>query len=165
MPSKEYKGRHVEVYLPTEELFRKWTEKAKEAGMKRSSWVIARVEAAEEESLAPKIAGAQSELKEENRRLRQELELKDRLLQAQETELFNLRNAAFLGPIRGKAHLEERLVEALRSGGVWSSNDLLKELGVDSRDGQSMQALVGQLQLLQDYGLVVESARGWSWAE
>jgi hypothetical protein len=64
---------------------------------------------------------------------------------------------------QGVVQLNERIVNILKSGGTWSSQDLLKELDVYPSDIKAIQIVTHQLQMLQDFDLVSESSRGWKW--
>lgn len=115
---------------------------------------------------AMELAKDQNALRDQNRNLRRDLENAKAELERQKTELFKLRYEALLQPVpRGVAQLNERIVDILRSGGTWSSQELLKELEVNPRDIEAIQIATRQLQMLQDFGLVRESVKGWRWVE
>lgn len=106
----------------------------------------------------------QETLRDQNRKLRRELESAKAELERQRTELFKLRNEALLQPMpQGVIQLNERLVDILKRGGTWSSNGLLKELDINPNDVEAIQIVTHQLQMLQDFNLVIEGARGWKW--
>ena len=102
-------------------------------------------------------------LQEETRNLRKELELRDAKLRELETEIFKLQQRAFLSSQPEENIYSEKLAQVLRSGGTWPGRELLKELGINHDDTKAIQILTKQLQILQDFGLVRESARGWRW--
>jgi hypothetical protein len=78
--------------------------------------------------------------------------------------MFKLRHEGLLQPLpRGLIQLNEKIVNTLRGGGVWSSRELLKELDVSPNDIEAIQITTRQLQMLQDFGLVQEGAKGWRW--
>jgi len=56
-------------------------------------------------------------------------------------------------------------VEALRAGGVLSNEELLSRLGVSPSEHEAVKAVSKQLELLESYGLVQPTPRGWRWAE
>jgi oligoendopeptidase F len=77
-----------------------------------------------------------------------------------------LRHEAILQPSpRGKIPLNEKLIETLKSGGLWSSKDLLKELGVDYNNIEAIEIIQKQLEMLVDFELIEETSRGWRWLD
>ena len=134
--------------------------------MPLSSWIFSAVEANRAGQGDPSINVDQDlqTLREENRRLRRELEgvTKDR--EQQRAALFKLKNEIFLkDQLVGVGEFDERLVNALRSGGSWPPREILAELQIDQRDADAIQIVTRQLQVLQDLGLVQDSPRGWRW--
>ena len=134
--------------------------------MPLSSWVFSTVEASRAGQGDPSINVDHDlqTLREENRRLRRELEgvTKDR--EQQRAALFKLKNEIFLkDQLVGVGEFDERLVTALKSGGSWPPREILAELQIDQRDADAIQIVTRQLQILQDLGLVQDSPRGWRW--
>jgi FtsZ-binding cell division protein ZapB len=166
MPLEKYRSRRWEIYFPSEEFLEKWKARAKAARMPLSKWIFETVEAHMDEDMdtAQEMARDQETLREQNRSLRRELENAKGELERLTTEVFKLKNEALLQPVpRGVVQLNERIVNILKSGGTWSSQDLLKELDVNARDIEAIQITTKQLQMLQDFELVRESAKGWKW--
>jgi predicted nuclease with TOPRIM domain len=166
MPLEKYRGRRWEIYFPSEEFLEKWKEKAKTVGMPLSKWIFETVEAHMDEDTmtAQELAKDQEALRDQNRNLRRELDNVKAELERQKTEAFKLKNEALLQPVpQGVVQLNERIVNILKSGGSWSSQELLKELDVNASDIEAIQIVTHQLQMLQDFDLVSEGARGWKW--
>lgn len=166
MPLKKYRSRRWEIYFPSEEFLEKWKERAKAAKMPLSKWIFETVEAHMDEDTitAQELARDQETLRDQNRNLRRELDNAKAELERQKTEAFKLKNEALLQPVpQGVVQLNERIVNILKSGGIWSSQDLLKELDVNASDIDAIQIVTHQLQMLQDFDLVSEGARGWKW--
>ena len=167
MPLEKYRGRRWEIYFPSEEFLQKWKERAKAARMPLSKWIFEIVEAHMDEDTitAQELARDQETLRDQNRSLRRELDNAKADLELQKTEVFKLKNEVLLQPVpQGVVQLNERIVNILKSGGSWSSQALLKELDVNASDIEAIQIVTHQLQMLQDFDLVSEGARGWKWA-
>lgn len=166
MPIKKYNNRRWEIYFPSEKFLEKWKERARAAKMPLSKWIFETVESrlAEDVIDAGEIAKDQESLRDQIRALRKELESSRAELERQKTEMFKLKHESLLQPVpNGFIQLSERLVDALKGGGTWSSRELLKELEVSSNDIEAIQITTRQLQTLQDFGLVREAAKGWRW--
>ena len=166
MPLEKYRGRRWEIYFPSEIFLEKWKERAKASRMPLSKWIFETVEAHmdEDTTTLQDLTMDQETLRDQNRKLRRELENAKAELERQRTELFKLRNEALLQPMpQGVIQLNERLVDILKSGGTWSSGALLKELDINPNDVEAIQIVTHQLQMLQDFNLVIEGARGWKW--
>jgi predicted nuclease with TOPRIM domain len=166
MPLEKYRSRRWEIYFPSEEFLEKWKERAKAAQMPLSKWIFETVEAHMDEDTitAQELARDQETLRDQNRNLRRDLDNAKAELERQKTEAFKLTNEVLLQPVpQGVVQLNERIVNILKSGGTWSSQDLLKELDVYPSDIKAIQIVTHQLQMLQDFDLVSESSRGWKW--
>ena len=134
--------------------------------MPLSKWIFETVEAHMDEDTitAQELARDQETLRDQNRNLRRDLDNAKAELERQKTEAFKLTNEVLLQPVpQGVVQLNERIVNILKSGGTWSSQDLLKELDVYPSDIKAIQIVTHQLQMLQDFDLVSESSRGWKW--
>ena len=166
MPLEKYRDRRWEIYFPSEKFLKKWKDRAKASGMPLSKWIFEIVEAHMEEDTitSQELARDQETLRDQNRNLRRELENVRADLERQKTEVFKLKNEVLLQPVpQGVVQLNERIVNILKSGGSWSSQALLKELDVNANDIEAIQIVTHQLQMLQDFDLVSEGARGWKW--
>lgn len=166
MPLKKYNHRRWEIYFPSEEFLVKWKEQAEAAKLPLSKWIFETVESslAEDDISAGEIAKDQEALRDQNRALRKELENTRAELERLKTEMFKLKHDSLLQPVpSGFIQLSEKIVDALKGGGTWSSRELLKELDVSPNDIEAIQITTRQLQTLQDFGLIQEVARGWRW--
>jgi septation ring formation regulator EzrA len=166
MPLKKYNKRRWEIYFPSEEFLERWKEQARTAKMPLSKWIFETVESrlAEGTINVGEFAKDQEALRDRNRSLRKELENARAELERHKTEMFKLKHEALLQPVpSGFIQLSEKIVDALKGGGTWSSRELLKELDVSPNDTEAIQITTRQLQTLQDFGLIQEGARGWRW--
>lgn len=167
MPKPEYNSRQMNLMLPSFEERERWKALSKKARMSFSEWICCIVEKHLLDELEgprePNLVRDQATLKDEIRKLHKELSEEKLKSERLETENFKLRHETFLRPINGPAQLPDRLVETLRSEGTWSNQALMQELGVTADDIKALNILVGQLHLLQDFGLVRESVKGWTW--
>ena len=166
MPGREYNGRTVQVIFPSSHFFQKWKDKAKSSKISLSKWIFETVEASEsEEPREPTIIQDQVALKDENRKLRRQLTEKEIIIERLETETFKLKHESFLRDLPGEKSYSIKLIEVLKSGGTWSSKDLLAEMAISVDDMKAMKIMTNQLYALQDFGLVRESnnGKGWTW--
>ena len=105
------------------------------------------------------------QLREENRKQREELKLKTLVLEKYETELFKLKHKAFSKPkeFDGVRLYSEELVEILKRGRIVNGHEILKDLSIDPEDSESVKLVSNQLENLQGFGLIKETANGWKW--
>src|SRR2546422_4566842 len=163
--------RTVWVYVPTEEHREKWEKLAAKADLTLSRWMLSVVEAhvrgAEDETFGAKadLWKENVKLREQNKRLTDEKKMSLALVEKLEDEVHRYRAELFLnGPdARRVKQYEKDLIDTLRSGGVWGSNDLLEKLRVRATDTRGVRAINLQLENLQGYGLVEATPRGWRW--
>ena len=81
-----------------------------------------------------------------------------------ERELRRYRAEPFLEPdFKGVRRLDRELVETLRDSGVLSNEEVLSKLGIDPREHEAVKAVSKQLEILESYGLVQPTPRGWRW--
>ena len=106
-----------------------------------------------------------AQLREENRKQREELKLKTLVLEKYETELFKLKHEAFSEPkeFDGLRRYSEELVAILKRGRIANGHDILRELSIDPKDSESVKLVSNQLENLQSFGLVKETSSGWKW--
>lgn len=161
-----YAHRRLEVYFSTEMQLQRWRDAAKTSGEPLSRWVTGVVEAHLDQDDVPAqdIARDQEALRDTNRKLKRDLENAIAEIERLKTEVFKLRHEVILQPSpKGLVPLNEKLIETLKGGGLWSSRDLLKELGVDYNNIEAIQILQRQLEMLVDFELIEETSRGWRW--
>ena len=166
------KERAIYVYLPSVKLVERWKEAAKKQGTSVSKFVIEHVENSlrQEEEPGYKSRG---ELWKEIKRLREELKetarqkrLLDLVVDKLEKEVRRYRAQPFLQTdFEGVRSFQKELIEALREGGVISSKELLSKLDIDPFEHEAVKAINKQLEILQAYGLVEPSPRGWRWVK
>jgi len=166
------KERAIYVYLPSVKLVERWKEAAKSQGASISKFVIEHVENSlrqEEEpgyqsrgELWKEIKSLREELKETSREKR----LLEHVVEKLEKEVRRYRAQPFLQPdFEGVRRFQKELIEALREGGVKSSKELLARLDIDPLEHEAVKAIYKQLEILQAYGLVDSSPRGWRWVK
>jgi hypothetical protein len=155
------------IYPPSKELIEEWRAESKERGTSLNNYIIEMVEKSrrlENSSPRPDLAKEASELKEENRKLRDDLRIKEIILEKYEGELYKLRYGTFSDIDKpGQRDFDEKLVVALRRGRMMSDRDIYSELGIDPRDSQAVKLVSNQLKGLMRYGLVEETSLGWRW--
>lgn len=166
MPRPDANDRQFMMYFPSQVDRERWRKIAKKAKMSFTDWIYSMVEArlVEESEDAQAATDQKISLQAEARQLRRELQKSEARISDLETEVFKLRNQLFASPMPTKlGDIDAKLMAALRSGGTWANREILQELGVDANDIEAIEIVTKQLQILQDHGLVRESARGWKW--
>jgi hypothetical protein len=155
------------IYPPSKEVIEEWRAESKDRGTSLNNYIIEMVEKSrhlENSNPRPDLSKENSELKEENRKLRDDLRIKELILQKYESELFKLRHSAFSDMDKqGQKEYDEKLVIALRRGRTMSDRDIYSELGMDPRDSEAAKLVSNRLKGLMRYGLVEETSLGWRW--
>jgi hypothetical protein len=164
------KERAIYVYLPSHEMVKDWKKRAKKQGASISKFVIEHVENSlhqeEEPTYKPRgeLIKEIGELKGELKELRDDNRQKRIVIERLEHELRRYRAEAFLEEkLEGVRNYDKELIDILKSRGFVDSDELLRELGIDPREGELVQALAKQLESLETYGLVSVTKRGWRW--
>jgi hypothetical protein len=162
------KARYVDVYLPSEAAKQQWEEDAKRAGLPMSKFVFEAVEAfraAKDETPKSEIVRELAEAKEETQKLRSELKMKTLLLEKLEADVYKARYANFKEVEMGEGtrRHDQELVKILQGGKALEGFAILKELGIDPSETEAVKLVNNQLESLQRFGLVKETAQGWKW--
>jgi len=164
------KQRAICVYLRSMGMVERWKELARRQGTSISKFVMEHVENSLRQEEEPGYR-SRAELIKEVDRLRGMLEEErkrsrrlDLVVERLERELRRYRAGPFLDAgFEGVRGFQRELVECLRGGGVLSSEELLSRLGVEPSEHEAVKAIYRQLGLLESYGLVQATARGWRW--
>jgi len=155
------------IYPPSKELIEEWRAESKEHGTSLNNYIIETVEKSrhlETSNPRPDLAKEVSDLKEENRKLRDDLRVKELILQKYESELYKFRYGDFSDTDkRGQRGYDEKLVVALRRGRTLSERDIYSELGIDPRDNEAVKLVSNQLKGLLRYRVIEETTLGWRW--
>jgi hypothetical protein len=162
------KTRYIDVYLPSEEAKHEWEEEAKKAGLSLSKFIFSAVEAfraAKDETPRYEIVKELAEAKEESQKLRGELKMKTMLIEKLEADIYKARYASFqeVEMAEGTRRHDQELIKILQRGKALEGYAILKELGVDPGETEAVKLVNNQLQSLQRFGLVEETASGWKW--
>jgi hypothetical protein len=162
------KTRYIDVYLPTEAAKHEWEVEAKKAGLPLSKFVFGAVEAfraAKDETPRYEMVKELAEAKEESQKLRSELKMKTLLLEKLEADVYKARYANFqeVEMAEGTRRHDQELIKILQRGKVLEGYAILKELGVDPGETEAVKLVNNQLESLQRFGLVKETAHGWRW--
>lgn len=165
---KPDKLRYVWLYLPSQNDKARWSELAEKAKMPLSKFVIKIVENAlvEETDLKPRgeIVKELSRIKEENKKLSDELRLKNIVLEKYETELKRYRSEAFLvNEFQGTRKYSKELIALLKQHETMDSYRILENLGIDPKEADLVKGVSSELEALENYGMVVSTPRGWRW--
>jgi len=155
------------IYPPSKELIEEWRAASRKNGTSLNNYIIEMVEKSrrsDNSNQRPELSRELSNLKEENAKLRNELRIKELILQKYESELYKLRHEAFSDQDQqGQREYDEKLVVALRRGRVMGEREIYSELGIDPRDVEAVKLVSNQLKGLRRYGLIEETSRGWRW--
>jgi len=97
----------------------------------------------------------------EIKRLSDELELKNIVLDKYETELKRYRSAAFLeDSFEGTRKHNKELMDLLKRGETMESYGILEAIGIDLKDYELVRAISRHLVDLEAYGLVAFTPKG-----
>jgi vacuolar-type H+-ATPase subunit I/STV1 len=162
------KARYVDVYLPSEAAKHEWEEEAKKLGLPLSKFVFEAVEAfraAKDETPRYEMVKELAEAKEELQKLRGELKMKTMLLEKLEADVYKARYANFqeVEMVEGTRRHDQELIKILQRGKALEGYVILKELGIDPAETEAVKLVNNQLESLQRFGLVEETASGWKW--
>ena len=164
------KDRTVYVYLPSLGMVEDWRRRAERAGISLSKFIIERVEDSIRQEggegylsrleLVRRLRRAEEELK----RLRKENRMLRMLVENLDRELKHYRAKPFLEEeFQGVRSFDRQLVDLLRKGGTLSEHEILEQLNIDPSDSELVKSVSKQLEILEAYGLVEFTGRGWKW--
>ena len=167
------KQRAIYVYLPSLEMAQDWKDRSKKAGTSISKYVIERVEDSfrredGEEGYTSRLELIERLRKndEELKKIREDNKLLRKLVENFDAELKRYRAQPFLKEdFQGVRSFDRELIQLLKEGELLSDDELLSRLNVSSTDTDMVKAVSNQLQVLESYGLVEFTGRGWKWSE
>jgi predicted RNase H-like nuclease (RuvC/YqgF family) len=167
--TESIKERRVDVYLDTIGRKERWTRKADEADESLSKFVQQCVEYALEkggpnfEELGERGKKIQ-DLEEEMKSLRNEVKQKNIVIEKLEADLGRYRMEPFLkDDYEGVRDFDQELIQLVKEAERIKSEELVRRLGVDQTDRETMQAIDSQLRQLESYGLIAHTTHGWRW--
>lgn len=172
---KDRMRRRVDVYLHAPKDKKRWKVLAKERGMPLSKWVITVVEEMlqQNESARPRemLLREIGELKDEIAELRERNRQLETVINQLEKEVRRYRAQPFLmEDFEGVRELDRELVRVLRESKGTDGNpkpisdqDIMTYLGVSLGESEALKALSRQLGILESYGLVESTTKGWRW--
>ncbi len=165
---KPDKSRYVWLYLPSQSDKARWSGLAEKAKVPLSRFIIEIVEnaLAEESDLKPRgeIVKELSKIKEENKRLADDLRLKNIVLERYENELKRYRSEAFLiDEFQGTRKYSKELITILKQHDTLDSYRILEALGIEPEEANLVKGVSTELEALENYGLVISTQRGWRW--
>lgn len=164
MPRKEHLGRAVTVYASSDLEREEWLQEAKAAGVNLSKWICEMIYRTKNAPKRSSQISDSTDLQAELTRLHQKLEIKDLLLERQQTELVKLRDKVFLREkLSGVVKFDNALIKLLKRRQVLNSDKILSALYINPSDSDATKIIMKQLQELQAFGLVEEGPRGWRW--
>jgi hypothetical protein len=143
-------------------------ELARKAGLPLSKFIIQVVEDALVKESEFKSRGELTKEIEkrraDNKQIRDELKLKNIVLDKYATELKRYRGEVILkDEFEGVRKYNKEIIAILKRGGIIDSYALLDQLGIDFKDSDIVKAVSRQLEEFESYGLIISSSRGWKW--
>jgi len=165
------KDRTIYVYLPSLGMVEDWKLRAEKAGVSLSKFIIERVldsirrEDGEEGYLSrAEIIKRLRNTEEELRKLRDENRLLRKLVENLDNELKRYRAQPFLEDrFEGVRRFDRELIELLKRGGIFNEEEILTHLNINPSETELVKAVSRQLEILEEYGLVEFTGRGWRW--
>ncbi|ERH01513.1 MAG: hypothetical protein J07HN6_01067 [Halonotius sp. J07HN6] len=86
------------------------------------------------------------------------------MIEKLKTGLKKYRTQPFLeDDFEGQRQFDTELITVLKDSGTIRSEELLRQLDVDTQNVELIQGVKGQLEQLEQYGLVEETVHGWKW--
>ena len=136
--------------------------------MPLSKFIIEIVEnaLAEESDLKPRgeIVKELSRLKEENKKMADDLRLKNIVLEKYEKELKRYRSEPFLtDEFQGSRQYSKELIVLLKLHETIDSYRILEALGIDPKEADLVRGVSSELEALENYGMIRSTPRGWRW--
>ncbi len=136
--------------------------------MPLSKFIIEIVEnaLAEESDLKPRgeIVKELSRLKEENKRMADDLRLKNIVLENYEKELKRYRSGPFLiDEFQGSRKYSKELIALLKQHETIDNYRILEKLGIEPKDSDLVRGISSELEALENYNLITSTPRGWKW--
>ena len=136
--------------------------------MPLSKFIIEIVEnaLAEESDLKPRgeIVKELSRLKEENKRMADDLRLKNIVLVNYEKELKRYRSGPFLiDEFQGSRKYSKELIALLKQHETIDNYRILEKLGIEPKDSDLVRGISSELEALENYNLITSTPRGWKW--
>ena len=169
--------RRIVLYLPNEEAMVTWHKTAERNNMTTSNFVqeivnnhlennVGKTTKDALESRIQTLENENRELRNENLELSKRVKRLDTLTDRYEEELRNLRNKTYLEtPHDVTREFEPKLIELFKQRQLIRDTELTILLQIKPTDSTSVKALMTQLEILQDYGLVKKTSGGYRWQE
>ncbi len=167
---KPDRERYVWLYCHSVEDKKRYHELAEAAGVPLSKYLLGIIDdalaAKEDPGNRAATVRELDALKEENKELREDLRLRNMLIERLEAENKKHKEAAFLNPsFTGMREYDPEIVNAIKDHGPIQTPRLLERLNIDPGDLNAIEALSRQLENLEAVGLVKRSSNGWMWAK
>lgn len=167
---KPDRERYIWLYCHSLEDKKRYHELAEAAGIPLSKYLLGIIDdalAAREDPGNKAITVRELDaLKEENKKLRDDLRLRGMVIERLEAENKKQKEAAFLNPsFTGLREYDPKIIETIRTHGPIRTPKLLERLNIDPGDLEGLDAFSRQLENLEAHGLVERSSNGWKWAK
>jgi hypothetical protein len=164
MPRQAYQQRCQMLYFRSKNEHDSWSKAAKDAGASTSRYILEMADLGKGKRDPPMDTKEAAQLRQEVARLREQNESLQVLRERNESEIMKLRHRVFLEPDHdGKYDYSKRIIDILKSGGIWPGHELLKALHISLEDYVAVNIVIAQLRSLEAYGLVRENIGGWQW--
>lgn len=167
--SDTIKQRRVDVYLDSFDRKERWTRIADEQDESLSKFVQKAVEYTIERG-GPDFEelGQESkrinQLQEEISDLRKDVKQKDLVIEKLQSELAKHRMEPFLEEqFEGTRQFDRDLIDMLQASERITGDEILRQLDIHPTETELVKGVNNQLQLLEMYGLVRNTPKGWVW--
>jgi hypothetical protein len=167
---KPDRERYIWLYCHSVEDKKQYQELAKAVDIPLSKYLLGIIDdaLAVRENTGNRMANIKEldALKEDNKKLREDLRLSRMLIERFEAENKKYKEAAFLNPsFTGILKYDAEVVELIKTYGPIRTPRLLERLDIDPKDLEGIESLSRQLENLEAHGLVERSSNGWMWAK
>lgn len=164
--------RTIPVYLPTIDMKEHWKNKAEEAGLSASKFVIEHVENSLVQEENKDIHDSRAELmeqikdlKDENAELRKRNNMLDTLVDRLDEEMKRYRAQPFMqDEFYGIREYEEQLINLFKEREKVRKEDIYDLLGIDPmKNSDIVKGINRQLETLERYGVIDDRGKVWIW--
>jgi len=165
---KPDRERYVWLYCSSLEDKQRYRDLAKSSGIPLSKFLLGLIEdqlaQRDKSENGPDIAEELESLRDEMKTTRNELRLRNLVIQKYEADIMKFKAEPFLDTsFAGKRKFEPEIIQLIKKSGSISTSNLMAMLGVDAKDTDAVDALSEQLEALESYGLIELNSLGWTW--
>ncbi len=167
---KPDRERYVWLYCRSVQDKERYQALAEEAGAPLSKFILGVFEdalaaAKDNEGTGPSTIKELQTLREENKRLKEDLRLRELLINKLEAENQRFKAATWADEFEGFRDYDSELVGVLKTYGPVHTGKLLERLNIEPNDVDRIEGLSKQLEGLEAHGIIKHNAKGWMWCK